>query len=173
MKRICFCALSALLLTASTFLLSCKKKDDPAPTTPSPTAPSAQEYLTGSGTIKYWQIVALNRRSSSTFNNLYVTMSACVIDNYLVFFNDGDYEERAFGVACNATERLIANSNRWYIDGTTLKVGPFYGFSSTEISTTLFGSDVTIKELNATRFKGERVSAPGDTIRFTLTAVPL
>lgn len=163
----------SVLLVGTIFLFSCKKKDDPAPSLASSTTPSATEYLTGNGAIKYWQVVSLVENNAYGGVNLYLTMNACAVDNYITFFSDGDYEERTFGSKCFADERLVANSNKWSIDGNTLKVGPFNGGSIYEVSSTLFATDVTIKELNATRMKGFRVKSPGDTIRFTLTAVPM
>jgi len=164
-----------LLLSLLIVIPSCKKKsDDPAPTpVPATPSPSANDYLTGNGSVKYWQAVAISQVSSFGGNNFYLTQQACAVDNYLTFFDNGDFEERNFGLKCYADERLINGSFKWNINGSKFKVNGMNGSSIYEISSTLFGSEVTITELTSTRFKGFRVRSSNDTIKFTLSAVPM
>lgn len=167
-----------LLLFVFPYLFSCvKKTDDPVPTLPVTVDPVAtnKNNLTGNGSVKYWQTVSLIRVNSFGGNNLYLTEQACAVDNYIVFFDNGDYEERSFGQKCFADERLITGSagRTWSFTGTSkFKINGINGFSMYEITDKLFGSEVTVTELTPTRFKGYRLTG-GDTIKFVLSAVPM
>lgn len=166
-----------LLLVSLLFVFSCKKKtEDPVPTLPvvDPVATN-KNYLTGNGSVKYWQTVSLNRRGPNSSTNLYISVEACAVDNYVVFFDNGDYEERGFGQKCYADERLIigGSGRKWSLSSSSsFKVNGINGSSIYEITDKLFSSEVTITELTPTRFKGYRLSGT-DSIKFVLSAVPM
>lgn len=151
----------------ATLLLSCKKDEV------SPSSPSAKELLSGNGTVKYWQPVGIQQISSNSGINLYLTNQACAVDNYVVFFDNGDYEERAAGSKCFPEERLIVNTNSWSVNNQKFNLKSNNGSSIYEVTSTLFATEVTITELTSTRFKGYRLRSPGDTIKFVLSAVPM
>ena len=128
--------ISALLLASLASTMSCKKKDDPAP--------SGSTEITG----KNWKLKSLTLNGSDASS----TVPACSKDDYQTFKSDGTYTITDAGTKCTGTDpadysgewKLINNNTKFVEDGDTSNVEQLtattFSYSQTET-----GNGVTVK----------------------------